>query len=396
MKNWQRRSAAACGIISLLACAGAAAQPAAGKHPAIALIDSADAEQWQILVKALGWLVIAPPVDAKAGLDARVQALAAAVTDGIQKSDADPAHIYLAGRGEAAWAVFYAIARVPDLWAAGIALGGSPMPAINTDRIYTANFSNVPVLWVSAAPDAEAFAGKLKAAGMNIEWRTATGMTNGAVLDWMNRHARDEFPASIDCETNSPKFGGCYWIQMTKFDANERNDVLPSTHVAGVSGAALDLGEFGYKLDEPGPGVLISSLPPKYSGPLKMGDRIVELDGKPIENAKQYADLMGQKTREDRCIAMLQRGKDRIRVETRIVLPRRDVIVTARVQAKYTPDEKRIEIISRTVTEMRVTVPEHWLPADLDWNGLSLEDITKPGCVLLTVDQEILHSAQCQ
>ena len=82
-------------------------------------------------------------------------------------------------------------------------------------------------------------------------------------------------------------------------------------------------------------------------------------------------------------------------METRIILPRKELIVTARVQGKYTPDEKRIEIISRTVTEMRVTVPEHWLPADIFWNGLSLEDVTKPGCVLLTVDKEILHAAPC-
>jgi hypothetical protein len=172
--------------------------------------------------------------------------------------------------------------------------------------------------------------------------------------------------------------------------------VLPYTRVQGASGAALDLGEFGFKLDEPGPGVRISALPPKYSGPLKLGDRILELDGRPIENARQYAELMSKKTREDRAIAMLQRGKDRIRVETRIVLPQRDIGITARVQAKYTPDEKRIEIISRTVTEMRVTLPGHWLPADLAWNGLSLENITQPGCVLLSVDKEILHAAACQ
>ena len=395
MKNWPGKSVLACGTISLLACAAAAAQPAAARHPAVALADAADAGQWQILVKALGWQVISPTVDPKAGIDARVQALAAAVEQAIRKSDADPAHIYLAGRNDAAAAVFYAISRVPDLWAAGIALGGSPMPAINSDRIFAANFSSVPVLWVSGAPDAEALAGKLKSAGLNLEWRSATGLTNGAVLDWMNRHARDEFPASIDCETNSPTFGRCYWIQMTKFDANERNDVLPSTRVAGSSGAALDLGEFGYKLDDPGPGVLVATLAPKYSGPLKVGDRILELDGKPLENAAQYADLMSKKTREDRAIAMVQRGKERIRMETRIILPRKELVVTARVQAKYTPEEKRIEIISRTVTEMRVTVPEHWLPADLYWNGLSLEDIAKPGCVLLGIDKEILHRAAC-
>jgi hypothetical protein len=107
-------------------------------------------------------------------------------------------------------------------------------------------------------------------------------------------------------------------------------------------------------------------------------------------------DIMGKKTREDRAVAMVQRGKEHLRMETRVILPRRDQLVTARVQAKYTPEEKRIEIISRTVTEMRVTVPEHWLPANLYWNGLALEDIQKPGCILLGIDREILHAAECK
>ncbi len=395
MKNSPKRFILACGITSLLLCGAWGAQTPAGKHPAIVLPDPGDAAQWQMLVKALDWLVITPTLDPKTSVDARAQALAAAAAEAIQKSDADPAHIYLAGRGDAAAMVFYAISRVPDVWAGGLALGGSPVPAIDSNRIYATNFANAPVLWVSAAPGADAFAAKLKSAGMNVEWRTATGLTNGAVLDWMTKHSRDEFPASIDCETDAPTFGRCYWVQMTKFDAAERNDVLPPTRIAGASGASLDLGEFGYKLDDPGPGLTVASLPAKYGGPLKVGDRILELDGKPLENARQFADIMAKKTREDRAIAMVQRGKERIRMETRVVLPHRDTIVTARVQGKYTPEENRIEIISRTVTEMRVTVPQHWLPADLYWNGLSLEDITKPGCFLLSVEKEILHSAPC-
>lgn len=399
MKNSPERFGLACATISLLAQA-ALAQTAAGKHPVIVVADPADAGQWQILVKELDWRVVAPAVDEKTepkpNIDTRVQALAAAVENAIQKSDGDPARVYLVGRGDSAAVVFYVISRRPDLWAAGIALGGSPAPAIDTNRIYAANFSNVPVLWASAAPDAEAYAAKLKSAGMNIEFRSAVGLTNGAVLDWINRHQRDEFPASIDCETDSPSFGRCYWIQMTRFDAAERNDVLAPTRVAGASGAALDLGGFSFKLDDPGPGVLVSALEPKYSGPLKVGDRIIELDGKAIANGREYMDIMARKTREDRAVAMVQRGKEHLRMETRIILPRRDFLVTARVQAKYTPEEKRIEIISRTATEMRVTVPEQWLPANLYWNGLALEDISKPGCILLSIDREILHAAECK
>jgi predicted esterase len=405
LRNWQRKSAVACATISLLACASARAQtdlpvPAAAagaKSPAIAVLDAGEAQQWQGWAAEVGWKIISPaPLPATSAIDARVQAVQQAVQQAIRAGTVDPAHIYIAGRGDSAAAVFYTISRIPDLWAAGIALGGNPMVAVNTDRIFAGNFANAPVLWVSSGAGDQVVADKLKASGIRMEWRTATGLTNAAVFEWLLKHRRDEFPDSIDCETNSPTFGSCYWVQMTKFDPSERNDVLPSTHVTGGNGAALDLGGFSAKLDDPGPGLLIAKIPEKYNGPLKVNDRILELDGRPIENAHAYLDMMAKVTQEKRVTVMLQRGKDRMRLETRIVLPVKDPVVTARLQGKYDPETKGIDLISRTITEMKVTIPEHWLPAVLSWNGLTLENITKPGCLLLTMEKEILHAAVCQ
>jgi len=398
-RNWSRESVLACGIISLLAGGAAAAQATQAtpaKSPAIALVDGADAAQWQTWTKDLGWQVIVPPADAaNANPDVRVQALASAVEAAIRNAGVDAARVYLAGRGGAAAAVFYAISRVPDLWAAGIALGGSPKPAIDTNRLFTANFTNVPVLWIGDAGD-QALAEKLKSAGLNLEWRLAKGVTNGDVFQWLAGHQRDEFPAAIDCETNSPTFARCYWIRMTKFDASERNDVLPSTRLAGGSGAALDLRGAGYYAGDPGPGLLVASFPKNYSGPLKPGDRIVALDGKLIRDARQFAETMEQIVEEKPVAVIVERGRDRFRVETRIVLPPRDSAVTACVQAQYSLADKEIQIISRTVTEMRVTVPPAWTPAKLYWNGLSLEDLKTPGCYALTVEKELLHAAPCE
>jgi len=85
-----------------------------------------------------------------------------------------------------------------------------------------------------------------------------------------------------------------------------------------------------------------------------------------------------------------------MRVESRSIVPRHEAMVSARVQAKYDPEEKEIDIISRTVTEMRVTIPPAWVPGDLLWNGLTLEDLKTPGCYLLTVEKELLHAAPCK
>ncbi len=292
--------------------------------------------------------------------------------------------------------MIYAISRVPDLWAAGAALGGSPKAAIDTNRIFTANFSNGPLLWISG-DESKPLVEKLTAAKLNLEWQPASAGANAAALiQWLGRHKRDALPLAIDCETNSPVFSRCYWIQPAKFDANERNDVLPSTRIPAGSGAALDLGSFTFKPDDPGPGVLVASLPEKYSGPLKAGDRLIALDGKPLPGAPQYLELMEKATEDRTAVVTVQRGKERIRVETRIVLPRREAGVTSRVEAQYLAAEKEIQIVSRTITEMRITVPAEWVPATLLWNGLSLENVKEAGCWVLSVQKELLRAEKCK
>lgn len=399
-KNWLRRSVRACATISLpalVACGALTAQPAApSKVPALALMDQADAEAWRNWAKDLGWQVLTPAgLPSNASIDQRVIALAAAAREAAKDPAVDPARIYLAGRGNAAAGVFYAISRTPDLWAAGLALGGSPQPAIDSGRVFAINYKNTPVLWVGAGPDDQALAGKLKDGGVNLEYRPADNLPMAAVFQWLAGHARQEFPDSIDCETNSPQFASCWWVRMTVFDANERNDVLPTTLIPPNSGATLDLGNFAYKKDDPGPGVLVS-LPDKYSGPLKNGDRLVSLDGKPIENARQLAETLAQAVEEKPVALMVERGKNRTRIETRIVLPRREPFATARAQARYVPEDKEIQIVTRTVTQLQVTVPPHWIPANLYWNGLSLEDIKTPGCIALKMEKELLRAERCQ
>ncbi|MCX6628581.1 MAG: hypothetical protein NTW28_13230 [Candidatus Solibacter sp.] len=393
MRNWPNEFGRACATISLLLCWPLAAQV---KTPAVALLDASDAVQWQNWTRQLGWQVIAPAGLPASDIDSRVRALATAVEAAIQSGSVDPARVYIAGRGDAGGAVFYAVSRVPDLWAAGAALGGSPKAAIDTNRVFTANFTNVPMLWISGE-DAKPMVEKLTAAKLNLEWQpVSSGAGAEPLIQWLARHQRDAFPLSIDCETNSPAFARCYWIQPTKFDANERNDVLPATRIPGGTGAALDLGGFVFKTDDPGPGVLVTSLPEKYSGPLKTGDRLFALDGKPLASARQYLELMEKVTEEKPAVVTVQRGKERIRMETRIMLPRRESGVTSRVEAQYLPAEKEIQIVSRTITEMRVTVAPEWLPATLLWNGLTLENLKEAGCWVLSVHKELLRAEKCK
>lgn len=391
MKSWSRRSAAAFATISLLAAGGLRAQP----KPAIVLPDPRDAATWQKWTAELGWQVIAPEIDSKTDADTRAIALADAVRAAIKNSTADAAHIYLAGRSDDAALVFYIVSRIPDLWAAGLALGGSPKPALAGGRLFAANFTNTPVLWISDAPGDGALASRLKSAGLNVEWRDAKGVTIAKVFEELGKHAHIDFPSVADCETSTAKFAKCYWLEPAKFDAGERNDVLPNTRVIDGSGASLDLGGFGYKLTDPGPGVLISYLPKDYYGPLKTGDRLIELDGAPVEDAHDFDARLNKMYAEKTIVALIQRGRERLRLDTRVALPRPDALVTARVQGKYDPEFKTVQIVSRSVSELRVTIPPQWAPSDLYWNGLAIEDVAKPGCYLLTVDKELLNAAPC-
>jgi len=360
------------------------------------LVDAQDAAHWQSVAQEAGWRTIVPGGASTDPIDARVLAMSAAVDAAIRNGGVDPAHVYLAGRGGSAAAVFYTMSRLPVLFAAGIAVGGSPEGALSTGRIYAVNFSNAPVLWVSSSDADEATAKKLHDAGMWLEWRQANGMNNSDAFAWLAAHPRDPFPLGVDCETDSPSFASCYWLTPAKFDPGERNDVLPRTLLATAMPGALDLGPFSYKADDPGPGVLVSQLPAKYSGPLKLGDRITAIDGRPIADAREFQRLMNNATATAHVTVMIQRGKQRTRLETQILVPQHNFTPTARVQGKYDPEQKQILIVSRGVTAMRVTIPEAWAGAGLFWNGLSIENIDKPGCVLLTIDKELLHAGLCQ
>jgi hypothetical protein len=159
------------------------------------------------------------------------------------------------------------------------------------------------------------------------------------------------------------------------------------------SGAGLAVGAFGFKTGAPGPGLEVEWLPDNYKGPLKLGDRIVSIAGKEIKNGQGYVDMMDEGKEEKRVGVILQRGKERVRIETRIVLPDRGGAFTARVQAQFLRDSKEVLVISREVGEMRLALPEYWLPAGINWNGNEMGKADAAGCWLLAAGAQ---ARKCQ
>lgn len=384
----------------LLALAVLPVPPAAGqapKSPLLVLLGG-DTATWRAACQERGWHFLEPLSDStgKSG-DQRVKALAAEVDEAEKRLAVDPNRVYLAAQGGSVSTLFYVAARTPDLWAAAVAAGGSPRAAIDSNRLFASNTTNLPILWLFANKDEEPLGKKLQSAGFNLEMREPVAARPAEVFEWLGAHQRDPFPTTADCETGSPLFGHCYWVEVTRFDPAERNDVLDSTRVQPLgSGAGLAIGPFGYNPGEAGPGVLVTALPEKYAGPLRLNDRILELGGKELKNAAEYAQILYQTFDEKPVVAMVQRGKEHLRLETKIVLAPRAEPVTARVRAQYLPDLQEVEVVSRAVTQMKVTLPEAWLPATINWNGTEVARATAAGCWLLDEQKELLTGKRCQ
>jgi hypothetical protein len=209
-------------------------------------------------------------------------------------------------------------------------------------------------------------------------------VTEAQALDFLAGHRREDFPYEVECETGSPAFARCYWIQLTKFDPGRRNDVLRTTRVPPGSGATLALGSFGFSEDDPGPGVLVTSLPTSYQGPLKINDRIVSLGGLSVADVKAYSQMMDEVKEEKPVAVLLVRGKQRLRVETSIILPKREETITAHVRADFSMDTKDLIISTRTVTELRLLLADSWAGSTVNWNGNEVAKEAKAGCWILS------------
>jgi hypothetical protein len=343
-------------------------------------------EAWQAAAASRGWQVIAPYGQNAAFGDTMVTMLEAAVNDVRGRFDVDSSRVYVAAGEAATPLAFYIASRAPHLMAAAVAIGGSPRDAIETNRLFGGNTALAPVLWVddpAGQASAEPLRGALTDAGYNVVPRSSQGFTQDAALEWLGKSMLQQHPSKADCETGNLAFGRCYWIRIARFDAGQRNDVLLSTRVRPGSGASLALGGFGYRISAPGPGVPIEWLPEGYKGPLKLQDRIVSLAGRTVEDAAAYLSLLEGMTEEKGVVVIVQRGKERLRLETKVVLPKREEALTARVQAEYFSDDKEVLIITRGVGELRVDLPEYWLPAHLNWNGNDMGAADKPGCWVL-------------
>ncbi len=314
-----------------------------------------------------------------------VKALEAIVAEAVKYPKVLTDRVYLVAAGEFAWMAFYAASRSPALFAATVAVAGSPKPAMDSNRLFAGNSMNTPVYWVRpAGPGAlqDLLLSRLRAANFRVQ----TVATLDEAMEKAQHQALDAFPVMADCESGNMAFGRCFWVEITALDAAKRNDAFASSRVNPGSGASLSIGPFGYDAGASGPGVVVGWLPESYKGPLQRDDRILAVDGKPVEDGLAYLRLMDEFRDEKSVSVMVQRGKDRKRIEARIQLPKREELVTGRAQGQYLADSKEILLGSRGVGRLRVYVPPQWAGSSINWNGETVGTAGKEGCWSLGPD----------
>ncbi len=355
-------------------------------------IDKPDVEwkSWTEVAAVRGWHVVMP-VTAAAG-DAGAKMLDAIVSDVRAKNKLTNAPFYLIGAGPLAPMVMYVICRAPHIFSAGLAIGGSARPAVDTDRLFAANTTLTPIGWAltpeERAENAPVYQ-RMVTRGFRLEILESPTILQA--INWLAKHLYTAHPLKIDCETGNPSMARCYWIQPTEFDPALRNDALPSTRVSPESTASLDFGGFGYSSSKPGPGVIVEFLPENYKGPLKLNDRLVALSGKTIQDPKHYVEMMSEVKEEKPVAVTIERiegkEKERVRLVTRYVLRKREEVITTRIQAEYLMEPKEIVIVTRTVAALRVIVPEAWAPATINWNGQQVATPHNAGCYQLSLKE---------
>lgn len=356
--------------------------PAQAQPPApVAVLLESESSPWQQALTGLGWNVLKPqtPVSGDWG----VKALEAMLANISKSGSTDPDRVFLIALGEFTPMAFYAASRAPHLWAGTLGVGGSPGPAIESNRLFGANTQALTVLWVMPK-ERDEMLDSYRARLSEAKFRFQVVASPEEALRTLSSLRRDPYPALVDCETGTSAFSRCYWLELTRADPKQRNDALLSSRVKPGPGAYLALGPFGYKITAEGPGVLVEWLPENYDGPLKIGDRITALDGKPVADAKDYLNRL-EGIREEKPVAvMIQRGKDRKRVETHYRLARREETFTSRIQGQYLPDSREILLVTRAAAELRIDVPPQWAGAAVNWNGDISGKVDAPGCWMLS------------
>jgi hypothetical protein len=123
----------------------------------------------------------------------------------------------------------------------------------------------------------------------------------------------------------------------------------------------------------------------------------VELGGKELKDGAEFAQILYQTFEEKPVVAMVAARQGAHPPGNQIEMAPRAEPVTARVRAQYLPELQEVEVVSRAIAQMKVTLPESWLPGQdqLEWHRSS-QRITRPAAGCWMSRRSCSRAKRCQ
>ena len=249
----------------------------------------------------------------------------------------DENRVYLTGSSDGGTGVYYMAFRDATPWASFLPLIGDMMvlstPSVRADgEIYPGNAVNKPLYVVNTGRDrlypahvTQIYVDHLRKLGADVVFRVYPELDHST--DWwsderpefesfVHDHPREPLPDRISWQTERvDRFNRAHWLVIDRLGSVEGESRLPDTNML-QRGRELDFGlrinsavDRGRRAHEVVAGSNASRLG------LRAGDRIVELNGKPVETGRDIAQGMETWTKGDRVRFVVERGGDRTVLE---------------------------------------------------------------------------------
>jgi predicted esterase len=231
----------------------------------------------------------------------------------------DDDKIYMTGFSDGGSASFHFALTDPNLFAAFYPLNGSIVVGsrVTQKPAYIANLQNRHLRVINTDEDGLYPSADMRQlmelslqAGADLLYKEYWGI--GHTFDYadedvpimvedMKNHSRDIFSSEIYCESSSPEFNRCDWLEITRLDTLETPEEWQKEYNIEMENKRI---QFGFYHDETfeGKGVKVRDLIEASTADsmgLKKDDIVIKMGGKDVENIKKLSELKTFKKRGD-------------------------------------------------------------------------------------------------
>ena len=245
----------------------------------------------------------------------------------------DENRVYLTGTSDGGTGVYFMAFRDPTPWASFLPLIGDMMvlatPAVRTDgEIYPGNAVSKPLYVVNTGRDrlypahvTQVYVDHLRKLGGTVVFRVYPEMDHSTAW-WPNErpefeafvhdHPREPLPDRISWQTERvDRFNRAHWLIVDRLGAVEGESRLPDTNLL-IRGREADFGlRINSAVDRGRRAHEVVAGSNAFQIGLRTGDRVVEMNGTPVETGRDIAQGMETWTEGERIRFVVERDGDR-------------------------------------------------------------------------------------